>query len=698
MTPWTSRLAILFCMAGGSASAQSLTTYGTPGLIEMPTAEVLSDGELTLTGSAFGPNYRYTSGFQILPNLHGSFRYSVIEGFNGPSIGDRYDRSFDLHLRFSKESGYRPALAVGLRDFLGTGLYAGEYLVATKTLIPKLTVTGGIGWGRFAGRDTFRNPLRFLSSRFESRPGRGGGAGGTVQSANWFRGPAALFGGVKWQATDQLAFLAEYSADTYPAETRKTSIDIASPLNLGVEYRFHNGLDLKAFTIGGKEFGAQFNYRINPAKRRVVGGLGEAPQPLVPRERLHYRAWNGAVTDEGRSELERVLSARLAEDGIELHGMIVETNRATLHIQNNRWNIEAQAAGRAARAMANTLDPAIETFRVVFEHNGVPVTTVITQRSDLEELEYDYDGVWRTMARARIADAHDQTNAGEVASAYPDFNYQLGPYTAFSFFDPDNPIRLDVGAELYLAYRPSPGLTFTGIFRYPVVGNVADATRLSDSVIQHVRSDAVLYAQQSDFEMNEATAEYIFRPGKDQFARLTAGYLENMYGGISAEYLWYPTDSRLALGIEANYARQRDFDMLLGFQSYDVLTGHASAYYDLGNGFVTQVDAGRYLAGDWGATFALSREFNNGFKVGGYFTLTDVSYSDFGEGSFDKGIMIEIPLSWMAGQPTRRTYTETIQPVLRDCGARLHVSNRLYDTMRDYRGKELRDGWGRYLR
>lgn len=185
---------------------------------------------------------------------------------------------------------------------------------------------------------------------------------------------------------------------------------------------------------------------------------------------------------------------------------------------------------------------------------------------------------------------------------------------------------------------------------------------------------------------------------KDLFGRVSAGYLEDMFGGVSAEILWYPIGSRLALGAELNYARQRDFDMQFGFQDYGVVTGHASAYYDLGNGFLGQVDAGRYLAGDWGATFSLDREFKNGFRVGGYFTLTDVSSEDYGEGSFDKGIRFEVPLSWLTGQPSKTILKQNIQPITRDGGARLNVDNRLHRSIRDYRGQELRDGWGRYLR
>jgi len=150
--------------------------------------------------------------------------------------------------------------------------------------------------------------------------------------------------------------------------------------------------------------------------------------------------------------------------------------------------------------------------------------------------------------------------------------------------------------------------------------------------------------------------------------------------------------------VNLNSAKLRDCDMLLGLQDYYVLTGHASADFDLGNGFTTQVDAGRYLAGDWGATLGIDREFNNGFKIGGFFTLTDVPFDEFGEGSFDKGIRFSIPNSWLSGQPSRGAYSEIIRPILRDGGARLLVANRLYGVARDYRAQNLSEGWGRFYR
>ncbi len=686
----------------GGAWSQTLSTYGTPGLIDMPTAQVLPDGYVVLSTSYFGKNQRHTLTFQVLPRVYGSFRYAVIRDFDpgGPYGGTRFDRSFDLHYQIADENYRFPGLAVGLRDFGGTGIYSGEYFVATKSFGAKLKATGGMGWGRLAQRGMFSNPLSALSTRFDTRPSVGVGGintTGQLDFGSWFRGPSAFFGGLAYQATDRLSFQLEYSSDAYDRETRFGGIEIKNPFNVGVNYAYPGGSNLRAFVIGGSEIGFQYSFVLNPAQRRAPGGLDLAPVPLVPRDQALMSGFD--LRQPGaKTQADQTLASLLAQEGMELQALTVNGQRAQVRLENDRWDIEAQAVGRAARAMAVALPTNVEMFDITFQVNGLAISTVSVARADMEELQTDYDGAWRTLARSQINDAAQNGRAGELPDAFPEFTFGLGPYAALSLFDPDSPLRYDAGAQLTASFQPGPGLTFSGTFRYPIVGNIDKASRRSNSTIQRVRSDAILYAVESDLEINQLTTEYMFRPGQDLFGRITAGYLENMYGGISAELLWFPVASRLALGAEVNVVRQRDFDMLFGFQSYQVLTGHASAYYDLGNGFTTQVDVGRYLAKDWGATFTLDREFNNGFRIGGYFTLTDVSFDDFGEGSFDKGIRISVPLSWLTGHPSRTTVDRVIQPVTRDGGARLNVNNRLYGVVRDYRAARLSDGWGRFYR
>jgi len=162
--------------------------------------------------------------------------------------------------------------------------------------------------------------------------------------------------------------------------------------------------------------------------------------------------------------------------------------------------------------------------------------------------------------------------------------------------------------------------------------------------------------------------------------------------------LWKPNAGSFALGAEVNHVLQRDFDQMLGFRDYEITTGHLSAYWDMGAGYRSQLDVGRYLAGDWGATLALDRTFDNGWRIGAFATLTDVPFDDFGEGSFDKGIRISVPVNWITGRPTLDRTDLTIRPVWRDGGARLDVEGRLYEVVNDAQGAELRDGWGRFWR
>mgnify|MGYP002832848559 CR=1 FL=1 len=190
--------------------------------------------------------------------------------------------TFDVRFRLFTEGRYRPALTLGLQDFVGTGIYAAEYLVATKTLTPALRVTGGIGWGRLAGVDSFTNPLGLIDDSFETREARDGNLGGEVELGEAFHGPAALFGGLEWQATDTLKFTLEYSSDDYPYEG-ESSFEYRSPVNVGVSYRPRPDLELSARYLYGSQLGLQASFFVDPTAARAPSGLEKAPPPVAVR-------------------------------------------------------------------------------------------------------------------------------------------------------------------------------------------------------------------------------------------------------------------------------------------------------------------------------------------------------------------------------------------------------------------------------
>jgi hypothetical protein len=171
---------------------------------------------------------------------------------------------------------------------------------------------------------------------------------------------------------------------------------------------------------------------------------------------------------------------------------------------------------------------------------------------------------------------------------------------------------------------------------------------------------------------------------------LRAGYLESMFAGAGGEVLWRPEGARWALGADIYQVWQRDFDRLFGLQNYHQVTGHVSLYYDSPwYGLNFELRAGQYLAGDRGFTLQITRRFSTGVEIGAFMTRTNVSAAQFGEGSFDKGLIIRIPLGWIAPIETQSQIGLDLRPVQRDGGQPLLGDATLYDQTRNTSEGEL---------
>ena len=196
--------------------------FGTTGLITLPSARMQADGSLTATLARNEIVDIYNITFQAAPFLETTFRYSIFNPRDRAGSKDALrDRSYEVKLKLLDEGKYRPAVGVGVRDVLGTGVWSGEYFVVSKAL-GNLDVTLGAGWGRLAGRASFSNPLQLVSDRFEERPSGaniGGIVGGEVRAKSFFRGDVGLFGGVRYSLKNSpITFIAEYTSDDYQRE------------------------------------------------------------------------------------------------------------------------------------------------------------------------------------------------------------------------------------------------------------------------------------------------------------------------------------------------------------------------------------------------------------------------------------------------------------------------------------------------
>ena len=100
-----------------------------------------------------------------------------------------------------------------------------------------------------------------------------------------------------------------------------------------------------------------------------------------------------------------------------------------------------------------------------------------------------------------------------------------------------------------------------------------------------------------------------------------------------------------------------------------------------------------YLAEDSGVTVDFSREFKSGFVVGAFFSQTDISKEEFGEGSFDKGWYFHLPIDVFLTNYSRGMTGFGLRPLVRDGAAILNHGYHLYGVSDDAQRFNIYKDW-----
>ncbi len=230
------------------------------------------------------------------------------------------------------------------------------------------------------------------------------------------------------------------------------------------------------------------------------------------------------------------------------------------------------------------------------------------------------------------------------------------------------------------------GAWIKGITSLRLLDNYDKFTYDASSDLPRVRTYMREYLTSNRLTIPTLQATQVAKVGDSHYFSAYGGMLEMMYGGVGGEWLYRPLNSSLAIGIDLNKVRQRDFDQRFNFLDYQVTTGHITGYWQTGwKDVFAKVSYGQYLAGDRGYTVDVSKAFSNGVKMGAYFTRSNVSAEQFGEGSFDKGIYVSIPFDAFFTKFSNDTATILWNPLVRDGGAKLNRMYQLYNMtgMRD---------------
>ena len=703
------------------------SNYGGVGLLDTRTARFFPDGYLALTASLTSPDDRYAITAQALPWIEFTFRYSINQAiaFN-PVL---HDRSFDAKFRLSHESEYVPEIALGFQDFIGTGVYSGEYLVGSKRFGP-LDFTVGFGWGRLGARGTFKNPFCAISSGFCTRNGESSSSGGSFAINSYFHGPdVGVFGGIEYDTPiENLKLKIEYSADAYTEEKLEHGKDYSFPVNAGVSYRPFSWLDIGVSIMHGHYAGVRLSAltdvtaenwlaRIDPAPRfraRPAEAAQTILQPDTPAASANQDSADRSFVDLTRTrpepaanpqdlgfptmpplppvmvpgalnpskdetappgftdEVQQRIKAGMDAQKLTLRGLAKEGNRLVIIIENPRYRRDPEAVARTARVLSATAPADIEMFEITLIVAGQPETTVKLQRREIDHLARRDGSPAELFQSAEVLPGQSAPLDHLQPGLFPAFDWAVYPVFQQSFFDPLQPFYFRVAAGALADLQVMRGWTIDGSVTATIYDNFNQIQRVSNSVLPHVRSDIAKYLKQGRYGVDNLSTSYFFKVTPEIYGRLSGGLLESMFAGVGGELLYRPYTSRWAIGVDLWAVRQRGYNELFDLLRYQTLTGHITAYYELPwHNVGVAISAGQYLAGDKGVTFQFWRSFSTGVQIGAWFTLTNVSAQQFGEGSFDKGIQIIIPLEWVAPFATRGSYNLALRPIQRDGGQRL---------------------------
>jgi hypothetical protein len=654
--------------------------WGMLGLLQTPTARFESAGEVRFNYSRIYPYKRYNVFLQPFDWFEAGFRYTdIVNRLYGPAelSGNQTlkDKSIDFRLRLSEETAWWPQVALGMIDFGGTGLFSSEFLVASKRW-GALDVSLGIGWGNLGSSGNIRNPWLWLGDGFATR-GAGKSTGGSPNVDAFFRGPAALFGGLQYHTPwDPWILKVEYDGNDYQSEPQNNHQSQSTPINLGVVYRPHPALDLTLGVERGSDLMLGFTLHTSVARLHAPK-LADPPTPRVlPTAPTQEPLWAATAIDA--SAMSGWGVQKITQSDSVLH----------LHLESASGAHWPDRVERIVAVMHRDAPATIDTFVLIFQEQGVVLSEQRILRADwVRQNTRPAEGPGQTPSILPTPPAPVEASTASTLWERPPgrFGYAIVPSWQQNIGGPDGFLLFRAGVLFPLRLKLAEDLSLSGAISLNLLDNFDNFKYTGPSNLPRVRTYMREYMTESRANLSHLQLTHFGQWGTNQYYSVYGGYLESMYAGIGGEWLYRPWQAPWAIGVDINRVQQRDFNQGFGFDDvgtqtgYQVTTGHVTGYWDTGwKSTHVRLSAGRYLAGDTGATLDISRTFSNGVSMGAWATGTNVSAEQFGEGSFDKGMYLRIPFDVMTTSRSGNAANLVYSPLTRDGGARLNRSFPLY--------------------
>ena len=604
----------------------------------MPTARFYDESSYGFTLYSGEPDQKITMTSNPFNWLEASFFYTNIQdkpycNYDLDLCNQDYkDKGFNFKLRL-KEEGVFPAIAVGINDIAGTGLYGSEYVVASYG-INKTDFHLGLGWGQLNGsKKGFKNPFGNIDDNFFERPETFSDDGGEFQPSRYFSGEkVSPFFGITHAINDKYLIKLEYDTTVTPGKVGYK--EAKQDFSVGLDFNL-----TKNFTIGisserGNSTSIRFIYKNYP---KVSKPSYEYKESIHRENDISYVKFIRNLNENGISV------NKIFEGSEEIGVQISQFTHPNLDIVDE---IIEKASYNAGLIKPVKKDIRISDLKAKTEYD--------------DSFEKNANLIYQRQAKKKFNSNTRLSFRPFIASREEFFKgaLMIENTSKYSFLD---------------------NLTFSSNIKYSLADNFDDFKYPPvDTYPAQVRSDIKEYLKNfsEGIFIGRAQFDYYLSPVENHHLMLTAGILEEMFNGVGFEYLYFNQDSNHAIGFEAFEVQKRDYEMRFGTLDYKNVTSHLNYYYrNYGRiPFDAKISYGEYLAGDEGITIDLSRSFKNGTKFGIFATFTDVSSDQFGEGSFDKGIYFNIPLFG-------NLVSYSWRPLTKDPGAKLIRRNTLHSLL-----------------
>lgn len=675
------------------SSSPSFSNYGTVGLIQMPSARFHDSGSLGFSWSSIDPYMRGSIIAYPFSWLEVSYGYTDIDNAlysnNKRFSGDQSykDKGFDAKLKILDETDMLPSIAVGIRDLAGSNKFEAEFFAFSKK-IKNIDYTFGIGWGDLSDK-RYSNPLAKVSSEFNNRiTNKEGGQGGEFSTERYFRGKMGFFGGAEVFLPNLkgLRVKIEYDTTQYRDEafglgrassrfaTRPVK-DTQSRINFGLVYPLSSNLIIKSSFVKGNTVSFGFSYSMN------LGKKNKSLKRSDPYKKIQDSETIKSIIRDNDLYYYRALLQNLKEKDLLLQKASKKDDKITISYSQSTHSSHTRAAGRVARVLDEISPDEIKTFEMVNINAGMALAKIVIDRESFSK-NADDDLYKLTKRDIQLyPDKYENTQYEyNPVSIFPKNFWSLEPSLRAQIGGPDNFLFGDLRFLYTSEIIFSHGITLSTDASVGVWNNLGSLKLKSDSILPHVRTDIAEYLKGTkDFSLDRLQLNIFKNPYKDFYYKLSGGVLEPMFSGFGGEVLYRPFYKDFAIGADIYRVQQRDYNGKLGLLDYKTTTGHINFYYaEPRSNILLAVKGGKFLAGDSGVNIDFSRYFPSGFILGAFFSKTDISAREFGEGSFDKGFYFVVPLDIFGREYSKKSFPWGLKPLTRDGAAILNPAFYLY--------------------